>query len=88
MKVIACLTGVYGVVPGHDGTPAGRANRHGVVAVQNHAVVSEGVDVRGRNLVRTVETDVVPALKDGNATVLLTMSGNKRTMNIPGHRLV
>ena len=79
---------MYGVVSGHDGTPAGRADRHGVVAVHDDAVVGQGVDVRGRNLVRTVETDVVPALKDGNATVLLTMSGNKRTMNIPGHRLV
>ena len=79
---------MYGMVTGHDGTPAGRADRHGVVAVQNHAVVSQGVDVRGRNLVRTVETDVVPALKDGKATVIKSKSGNKRTLNIPGHRLV
>ena len=53
---------MYGMQPCHEGTSARRANWVDVVVVENHPAVGQRVDVGGRNLVRTVEPDVVPSL--------------------------
>jgi hypothetical protein len=40
------------------------------VAVEDDAVVRQGVNVRRRNLVRSVETYVIPALSKGDTIAL------------------
>jgi hypothetical protein len=52
-----------GVLPGEEGRPGGRAQRLGVVAVEDDAVVGEGVDVGRRDLVAPVEAHVVETLQ-------------------------
>jgi hypothetical protein len=58
------LTQMDGVLPGEEGRPGGRAQRLGVVAVEDDAVVGEGVDVGRRDLVAPVEADVVETLRN------------------------
>jgi hypothetical protein len=55
---------VDGVLPSEKRAPGWSAQWHRIVAVHNNAVVSQGVDIWRRNLVRPMETDVIPTLFD------------------------
>lgn len=57
------LTCVDGIFAGHEGGARGRAKGGCVVAVEDHPVVGQCVDVGGGDLVRPVETDIVPSLQ-------------------------
>jgi hypothetical protein len=53
---------MYGVPPRHKSGPAGGAGGLHVVTVKDDAVVSQSVDVWRRDLIRTMETNVIPTL--------------------------
>jgi hypothetical protein len=67
-KLIVCeplkegFTIVYGVLPREQGAPGWSAQWRRIVAVENNAVVSQGVDIWRRNLIRSMETHVIPTL--------------------------
>lgn len=69
--------GVYGVLAGEQGRPTGSAQCRDVVAVEDHAVVGEGVDVGRGYLVAAVEAHVVPAhvVRDYHYYVRRTLVG-------------
>ena len=54
---------MYGVLPRHERTPARAADGVDVVVVEDEARVGQRVDVGGGDLVRPVETHIVPALQ-------------------------
>ena len=51
-----------GMEAGHEGAPAGRADRIDVVVVQDHPGVGQCVNVRRGDLVGAVKSDVIPTL--------------------------
>uniref|UniRef100_A0A182IRY4 Uncharacterized protein n=1 Tax=Anopheles atroparvus TaxID=41427 RepID=A0A182IRY4_ANOAO len=53
---------VHRVPAGHERRPGRCAERRHVVAVQDDTVVRQSVDVRGRDLIGSVEADIIPAL--------------------------
>ena len=53
---------MYGVLPRHERAPARAADGVDVVVVEDEARVGQRVDVGGGDLVRPVETHIVPAL--------------------------
>ena len=57
------LTGVNGEATGQEGAPSWSTDRLDVVVVQDHSVVRERIEVRSRDLLRSVKPDIVPALK-------------------------
>lgn len=67
----------YGVVAGHQGWPGRGAGVLGVKAVQDCAVVGQGVYVGGRDLVWAVETDVVPPLEHIRDGILTNEFSNR-----------
>ena len=54
---------MYGVLPRHERAPARAADGVDVVVVEDEARVGQRVDVGGGDLVRAVETHIVPALQ-------------------------
>jgi len=66
---------VYGVPPGHEGSPAGCAGGLHVMTVEDDAVVSQSVDVWCRDLVRTVETNIIPSLCNKNISTIKKKTG-------------
>ena len=61
----------------HETTSRRRANRLDVIVIQNYAVVCEIVDAGRRNLIGSVETDVIPALRE-HIIALLSVSEHLR----------
>ena len=47
----------------HQGTSAGCANGVNVVVLQHDAAIGQSVNVRSRNLVGAMKTDIIPALE-------------------------
>ena len=56
------FTVVYGVLSSEQCSSGWSAERKRVVVVEDDAIVSQGVDVWRRNLIRPVETYVIPTL--------------------------
>jgi hypothetical protein len=56
------LTRVWGVLPRHERRSGRGAEGGHVVAVQDDAVVGQGVDIRRRDLGGAMETHIVPSL--------------------------
>ena len=56
------FTVVYGVLPSEQRSSGRSAKRKRVVVVEDDAIVSQGVDIWRRNLIRPVETYVIPTL--------------------------
>jgi len=54
---------MYGVQPSHECGPCGCIKGLNVMAVENDPIVSQSINIGSEDLVRTVETGVVPALK-------------------------
>ena len=53
---------MYRVSAGHEGAPARGADGVDVVVVEDHPGVGQRVNVRCRDLIGAVKTDIVPAL--------------------------
>jgi hypothetical protein len=53
---------MYGVPPRHESGPRGCTGGLHIVTVEDDAIISQGVDIWRRNLIRPVETHVVPTL--------------------------
>lgn len=67
------LTGVYGVFARHECRPRGGAGRLNVVPVEDDSIVGEGIQVRCRELIRSMESYVIPALqhnRKGNQIII------------------
>ena len=62
------LTGVYGMSARHQGRPAGRADGVDVVVVEDDPTVGEAVNVGCGDLVRPVETNVIPTLQTNSVS--------------------
>lgn len=45
--------------------------------IQNNAIVCQSVDIRGRNLVRAVESNIVPSLKETGTAIMLIVVDEK-----------
>jgi hypothetical protein len=63
-----------GVIPGEEGRSGRGATVLGIVSVKNDAVVGEGVQVGGGDLIRAMETDIVAALDCRNSVSLFMLS--------------
>jgi hypothetical protein len=59
-----------GVIPGEEGRSGRGATVLGVVSVKDDAVVGEGVQVGGGDLIRAMETDIVAALDCRNSQIV------------------
>ena len=56
------LTGMCGVLPGHEGGSRRSAESRHIVAVQNDAIVGQCVNIWCWNLCRAVKAYVIPSL--------------------------
>lgn len=57
------LTCVNGIFASEKGSPGGGAQWLHIVTVENDPVVSQRVYVRGGDLVRSMEADIIPSLQ-------------------------
>ena len=65
------LTEMDGVSGSKQGRPTGRADGLHIIVVKHDAVIGQGVDVGGGNLVGAMEADVIPTLEGSKVWLIL-----------------